>query len=987
VQFAEKFNDPVIRILIIAAVISFGVGALEGHVAIESLGIVVAILLATGLAFINEFRANKEFDVLNQTSDEALVKVLRDGAHATIPRRDVVVGDLVELNQGDEIPADGQVLKATAMEVNESAFTGESLPARKSAESLADDRGTYSANQVLRSTMVVDGSGAMRVEKVGDATEIGKTARLAAEETGEQSPLNAQLERLSKWIGVIGFAIAAGTFAALTVRGALKSEIVMDSGQWVATLCAFIGIGIALIPIWLPLIYDFFELTGREKEAPGWLEQGWKTWVGLALAGAAAFGLLIGIAIALKQVPADPSLWVPLAVTKQFLTFFMIAVTIIVVAVPEGLAMSVTLSLAYSMRRMTATNCLVRRMDACETIGAATHICSDKTGTLTMNEMLVQEGYFGHVNKAAAGGLDWHQMQHAPNFVYEAIGANSTANLGNKGQPEPGTAGSAPAQGQIGVIGNPTEGALLLWMKEHGHDYDAFRARFDVTRQWPFSTERKFMATLGQSDVLNTPVLHVKGAPDIVLERCAQMLGKNGPEPLDPHRATLNEVLADCQARGMRTLAFACRIGELPADVDLESASHDLLWLGFVAIADPVRPEVRGAIEKCRAAGIDVKIVTGDNALTAREIARQIGLWDGPNGASTNGAATQINDNHANAVMLGPDFAALSDDEATSAAGRLKVLARARPADKLRLVDLLQKQGSVVAVTGDGTNDAPALNYAQVGLAMGKAGTAVAKEASDIIIMDDSFASIATAVKWGRSLYLNIQKFILFQLTINVAACGIALLGPFIGVKLPLTVMQMLWVNLIMDTFAALALATEPPEEKVMSQNPRKPDDFIVSGEMARKIFTMGIAQILIFIALLTVPSLLGMFSSGGAMLDTTQAGGEELSPQALSIFFSIFVLLQFWNMFNARTLGSTKSAFSGLSENPYFLVIAVAILLGQILIVNFGGTFFRVVPLDMMTWVKILAVTSLVLWIGEIIRFLSRAREKNTGQRTPTTV
>jgi Ca2+-transporting ATPase len=386
--------------------------------------------------------------------------------------------------------------------------------------------------------------------------------------------------------------------------------------------------------------------------------------------------------------------------------------------------------------------------------------------------------------------------------------------------------------------------------------------------------------------------------------------------------------------------------------------------------------------------------VTGDNALTAREIARQIGLWDGPNGAPANGngapangAATQTNGDLSDAVMLGPDFAALSDDQATSAAGRLKVLARARPADKLRLVDLLQKQGSVVAVTGDGTNDAPALNYAQVGLAMGKAGTAVAKEASDIIIMDDSFASIATAVKWGRSLYLNIQKFILFQLTINVAACGIALLGPFIGVKLPLTVMQMLWVNLIMDTFAALALATEPPEEKVMSQNPRKPDDFIVSGEMARKIFTMGIAQILIFIALLTVPSLLGMFSSGGAMIDTTQAGGEELSPQALSIFFSIFVLLQFWNMFNARTLGSTKSAFSGLSENPYFLVIAVAILLGQILIVNFGGTFFRVVPLDMMTWVKILAVTSLVLWIGEIIRFLSRAREKNTGQRTPTTV
>lgn len=994
VQFRAKFEDPVIRILIIAAVISLGVGLSEGHVAPESVGIIIAILLATGLAFVNEFRANKEFDVLNQSSDEAKVKVIRDGVHALIPRREVTVGDLVELSQGDEIPADGSILRATALEVNESAFTGESLPVRKTVEPGTSEGGTYALNQVLRSTMVVDGSGAMRVESIGDATEIGRTARLSTEETGEQSPLNAQLERLSRWIGVLGFAIATGTFAALSVRAALSGEIAMSRPQWMASVCAGIGILILLIPIWLPLIYDFFELTGREKEPPSWLEAGWKTWAGLFGLGCVAFAVLIGLSVALGLVPAAPASWLSKAASQQFLEFFMIAVTIIVVAVPEGLAMSVTLSLAYSMRRMTATNCLVRRMDACETIGAATHICSDKTGTLTMNQMRVQQAYFGHADSAASASAQWHQMQEAPGLIYEAIAVNSTANLGladaeqmAHGQREPdstfnATGDNAPKSNAPQVIGNPTEGALLLWMHEQGQDYEAIRRDFQTMRQWPFSTERKFMATLGRTprgvQEGGQVLAHFKGAPDILLARCTHFMSAKGPRPLEEQRAAIEAALLGCQSRAMRTLGFAVRKAQgLGEGGDLDALARGLTWLGFAAIADPVRPEVPAAVEKCRRAGIDVKIVTGDNPHTAREIARQIGLWNSnasPGAASTCSALAPVEGD--GQVMLGAEFAALSDEQALDAAHKLKVLARARPADKLRLVDSLQKRQAVVAVTGDGTNDAPALNYAQVGLAMGRAGTAVAKEASDIIILDDSFASITTAVKWGRSLYLNIQKFILFQLTINVAACGIALLGPFIDVDLPLTVMQMLWVNLIMDTFAALALATEPPEESVMDQKPRGAGEFIVSPAMGRQIITVGGIFLALFIALLKVPALNDFFASG-----RYQARSPQHAAEALTIFFSFFVLLQFWNMFNARTLGSSKSAFSGLSQNPYFIAIAAVIVLGQILIVTIGGSFFRVVPLEALTWLKIVGATSIVLIVGEVLRALSRARASGGPQ------
>jgi Ca2+-transporting ATPase len=921
--YLEKFDDPVIRILIIAGLLSFGVGFTHGEY-YEGIGIVIAVLLATGLAFINEYRANAEFELLNQTSDEVPVKVVRNGAYTTVARRDVVVGDVVLLSQGDEVPADGTLVESVSLQVNESSLTGELIAAKDHTRADAGAH-TYPANRVYRGTTVADGSGTAVIGSVGDATEIGRTARAAAEDTGEKSPLNHQLERLSKWIGVVGFAIALGTFFALIARAAITRELVLAPAQWTVAAALLAGTAIMLIPVWLPLLYDFLELTGRDREPPAWLDAGWKTWSTLGAAGLLLFSAVVGALVFARVIEPAMATWLPLEALQSLLLFFMIAVTIVVVAVPEGLAMSVTLSLAYSMRRMTASNCLVRRLDATETIGAATHICSDKTGTLTMNQMRVQEV---HLGGAGAGDA-------LPPLVQAALAVNGTANLG-------ADEGEGPR-----VIGNPTEGALLLWLAERGLDYGRVRASFDRIRQWPFNTERKHMATLGIAPGDAIPTLHVKGAPDVVLGLCTQRLTAEGVLPLSTaERAEIAEEVQGAARRAMRTLAFAFRpFSPRESHDDLESAVRELVWIGWVGIADPVRPEVREAVLRARRAGIDVKIVTGDNPETAREVGRQIGLW------------SDEDDAVAGRAILGAEFSALSDDACEACAGPLKILARARPADKLRLVRALERRGGVVAVTGDGTNDAPALNYAAVGLSMGKSGTAVAKEASDIVILDDSFGSITTAVKWGRSLYLNIQKFILFQLTINVVACGIALLGPFIGVALPLKVTQMLWVNLIMDTFAALALATEPPEENVMNGPPRKPADFIVTPQMARRIFGAG----LVFLALCV------------ALLKTPVFGYAVNTPQHLTVFFTFFVLLQFWNAFNARTLGSARSALRGLGENPWFVVILAVILAGQVLIVQFGGEVFHVTPLPPGVWAVLLVATSAVLWIGEAGRFFAR--------------
>lgn len=810
-QFLAKFDDPVIRILIIAALIAIGTGEL-----IEGGGIIVAILLATVLAFLNEFRAEKEFDILNKVNDDVPVKVIREGQFQMIPKREVVVGDILFIELGEEVPADAKVLESVNLQVDQSRLTGESDPVNKysveAAAAMPAKEETYPVYVVLRGTPVVDGHAYCEVTAVGEQTEIGKTAVAASTDTEEETPLNLQLAQLGKLIGVIGFAVAGITFSALVVRGFFAGTIQQSNAQWIISIILLVAILVALMRVWLPVVYNGLELIRGKGGMPAWLSRdGVKGWAIMIVCGGLIAAIGLGGLYFGGLLPASPAEYLAPSALPQFINFFMIAVTLIVVAVPEGLAMSVTLSLAYSMRKMTAANNLVRKMHACETIGAATVICTDKTGTLTMNRMHIQETEFPHL---------------APEFVAVAVAANSTANLSlvDPADPQP--------------VGNPTEGALLLWLNRQGFDYELLRESFRLTTQWTFSTERKFMATKGFMENDPVEVLFAKGAPEILLKRCTHYLTAAGPAELTPElREAQLKALYVWQSRGMRTLGFAMLRN--PADEsDILKLAEGMTWMGFAAIADPVRPDVPDAIACCYRAGIQVKMVTGDTPETAKEIGRQIHLWEDGNSSRYQ-------------LMTGVEFAALSDTEVLDAARELKIMARARPNDKLRLVRSLKAIGQIVAVTGDGTNDAPALNYSDVGIAMGKTGTAIAKEAADIILLDDSFPSIVNAVMWGRSLYRNIQKFILFQLTVNVVALTIAMFGPFIGVELPLTVVQMLWINLIMDTFAALALATDPPDPKVMNQKPRKNTAFIVTPSMWAGIFGAAAAFLAVLIGFL----------------------------------------------------------------------------------------------------------------------------------------
>ncbi|MEM9543614.1 MAG: calcium-translocating P-type ATPase, PMCA-type [Cyanobacteria bacterium P01_E01_bin.42] len=928
--FLEKFADPVIRILCIAAIVAIAVGAVRNDY-IEGLGIIVAIVLATTLAFVNEYRADRAFEILNKYVDDVKVRVIRDGCATTVAKKDVVVGDWVCVEQGDEIPADGELVEAISLLVNQSKITGESEPVQKFTPAEASEQGfieeTYPAHNVYYSTTVDQGNGIFAVTAVGDRTEIGKLARAVATiDNGENTPLNQQLDKLSQLIGVVGLSFAAIVFTALTVRGFLTGafHLTGQQGYFLGLLVA--AIAIALIPVWLPVVYDGLGFLNSEIEPPEWLDDRWQNWAIAALVGGLVLGLGVGIGYPLGFVPVWGETWLPSEVGFALLEYFMVAVTIIVVAVPEGLPMSVTLSLAYSMKRMADSNNLVRRMHACETIGAATVICSDKTGTLTQNEMQIYEVTFPCLKATKVADLDF-----AKNLIAEAIAANSTADLEKEeGQP-------------VRAIGNATESALLLWLDEQGFDYLDYRYNFKIEFRLSFSTKNKYMATFGHSGATNGEIVHMKGAPEVVLERCAYILTEYGILPLHNPEPIL-AALHDYQSRGMRTLGFAYQ--ELPDNLmqpDLgKHVKPHLTWLGFAAIIDPLREGVSDSIKTCLDAGLQVKIITGDCAETAEEIAREIGLWQGEE------------ERHKYASITGKQFRKMSDENASHAIQHLKVLSRAVPADKLRLVKLLQDAGEVVGVTGDGTNDAGALKQAKVGLAMGS-GTAISKDASDIILLDDSFQSIVNAIVWGRSLYQNIQRFILYQLTINVVALGIALLGPFIGISLPLTVTQMLWVNLIMDTFAALALATEPPHETVLEDPPRDPEAFIISPTMAQTILANG----LIFLGFLA------------AFLLYLQKDGS-IDAYELSVFFAVFVFIQFWNLFNARCLGLTQSAFKGVWQNKGFVAIAAAICIGQILIIQFGGEVFRTVPLSVRDWVAIVGCTSIVLWIGEGWRWVA---------------
>ena len=853
-QFLEKFEDPIIRILLLAWVLSMIISSVhcwgpeqEGFAAfLEPLGIFFAIMLASTIGFIFEVKAARAFEVLNTVNDDIMVTVIRDGKVQEVSRKEIVVGDVVMLGTGDEVPADGVLLEAHSLQLNESTLTGEPVIAKTTVEADFDSEATYPSNRVLRSTTVVDGHGIMCVDLVGDATEYGKVNQGALIDNNLETPLQLQLTRLAGVISKMGYAVAAITFVMLTAKVFLADEA-MSTMDMVSAL----------------------------------------------------------------------------------LHNFMIAVTLIVVSVPEGLPMAVTLSLALSMGRMLKTNNLVRKMHACETMGAATIICTDKTGTLTQNRMQVHETNFSALTGQQLGA------DEASVFVKEGIAVNSTANLNIE-------------DGAVKTIGNPTEAALLLWLNGCGVDYQPLRDGARVVSQLTFSTERKYMATVVDSPLIGKKVLYVKGAPEIVLANCNRVATVDGCATVEESREGIETKLLEYQGMAMRTLGFACQVLEEGDDcapyADGRLAGTDLTFLGFVAISDPVRADVPEAVQSCLAAGIDVKIVTGDTPGTAREIGRQIGI---------------INDTTSDyAVITGPEFEALSEEDAAKRVMALKIMCRARPMDKQRLVRLLQEQDAVVAVTGDGTNDAPALKAAQVGLSMGD-GTSVAKEASDITIIDNSFTSIARAVMWGRSLYKNIQRFLLFQLTINVAACLIVMIGSLVGTSSPLTITQMLWVNLIMDTFAAGALASLPPNWSVMKERPRKSGengDFIITKPMARSIFGVGFLFVVIQVAMLV------WLNADGAM-----------TPYEQSEFFTFFVMLQFWNMFNAKAYMTGCSAFKGLFSNYTFLAVCALIVVGQVLIVSFGGVMFNVVPLSLESWAVITASTSVVLWVGEIVRLFKR--------------
>lgn len=843
--FLEKFKDPIIQILLVAATLSLIIAIIHNEYA-ETIGIFVAIFLATGVGFWFEMDANKKFELLNQVNDDVLIKVMRNGSVHEIPKKDIVVGDIIILETGEEVPADGELVEAISLQVNESTLTGEPVIDKTTVPEEFDSEATYPSNRILRGTTVVNGHCVYRVDKVGDATEFGKVAVKSTEITNDKTPLTKQLDGLAKFISIVGFVIAGVIFIALLVKDIIAGVFTADN---ILTL----------------------DTAGR------------------------------------------------------ILQYFMVAVTLIVVSVPEGLPMSVTLSLALSMRKMLKTNNLVRKMHACETMGATTVICTDKTGTLTQNQMQVHDTNFYALANQTLGN------DEISTLVREGISVNSTAYLDDS-QP-----------GKVKTLGNPTEAALLLWLKAQGANYMEYREKSEMVEQLTFSTERKYMASAVRSALDGKIVLYVKGAPEIVFGKCSQVRTAEGCVPAAGFRQTVEKQLLDYQNQAMRTLGFAYKVLDSEHIENIEQlAAEGLTFLGIAAISDPVRPDVPAAVTRCLNAGISVKIVTGDTPATAREIGRQIGIW-------------QPGDTDEQ-IITGVDFEQLPDEEAAKRVQKLKIMCRARPTDKQRLVELLKRNGEVVAVTGDGTNDAPALNHADVGLSMGT-GTSVAKEASDITLLDDSFNSIATAVMWGRSLYHNIQRFILFQLTINLSALLIVLIGSIVGHELPLTVTQMLWVNMIMDTFAAAALASLPPNMKVMNEPPRKTSDFIITPTMRNYILGIGISFAVL---------LLGM------MLWTAQTDGVQTRYE-LSVFFTTFVMLQFWNMFNAKAFLAHGSAFKGLKDCTGFLLMMVIIPVGQFLIVQFGGDVFRTTPISLRDWAIIIVGTSLVLWIGELFRLLKK--------------
>lgn len=919
-QYLKKFSDPLIIILMVAGALSILIALYEywglDHkwtVFFEPIGIFIAILLATTLAFVFELRANKAFSILNQVNDDEPIKVYRNGNVIEVPKKDIVVDDIVILNTGDEVPADGELIEAVTLNIDESSLTGEPVCHKSINPDDFDSEATYPTNRVLRGTKVMEGHCIFRVDKVGDATENGKVYEEAQIDDSVKTPLNDQLDGLGELITKLSYG-----FAAAIIVGRLVLYF-----NW-APLAWTLVLPVAIF-FWL-VIKKFDDWSGKE-----------------CIATIVSFCMIFAGAVYALHEVLMPGVDITELLTHTLGTL-MIAVTLIVVAVPEGLPMAVTLSLAYSMQNMLKTNNLVRKMHACETMGATTVICTDKTGTLTQNKMQVyKSNFYDLFNQELRKD---HEISH---IIAEGIAVNSTASLDLSEE--------AP-----NVVGNPTEGALLLWLNSQGFDYITLKESTERLTEIPFTTEKKYMATVVKSTILDKKILYVKGAPEIVYGMCKTACGNVTKQQVD-------EQLLQYQNQAMRTLGFAYQVlqeGDL-ATADGKIVAENLTFLGIVAINDPVRLDVPSAVKECMDAGISVKIVTGDTPGTAKEIGRQIGLL--PNDTE-------------NCIITGPEFAALTDDELKERVMELKIIARARPTDKRRLVEALQANNQVVAVTGDGTNDAPALNAAHVGLSMG-AGTSVAKEASDITIIDNSFSSIGRAVMWGRSLYQNIQRFLLFQLTVNVSACFIVLVGAFMGTESPLTVTQMLWVNLIMDTFGAMALASLPPNKKVMSAKPRDRKAFILNNSMYKNILGVGIAFFLMLLGLVYIFQHTDVTSMKD-ILSLQLGSTNPITPYEQTLIFSIFVWTHFWYMFNARAYETGKSIFK-VKFSGGFKVITAVIIIGQILIVELLYNFFNVQPMfhtigswslnisGLTDWIIIVGFSSIVLWIREISLLFSK--------------
>ena len=966
-QFLEKFGDPLIIILLIAGVLSIGISCYEfwglhegAETFFEPVGIFVAILLATGIAFIFELKADKQFSVLNQVNDDEMVEVIRNGNTTSIKKKDVVVGDIVVLNTGEEIPADGELLEAITLNVDESSLTGEPICHKTIHEQEFGKDATFPSNHVMRGTKVMEGHGIFKVLAVGDKTENGKVFEAAQIDDSVRTPLNEQLDGLADLITKLSYIFAALIIVAKLLVYFNNLSMVFKWGAISLVYFAIVGFAYYIFKkrkssekklgqigkvgviayIIIDLIFSYFYLPCLLaiptviffwmviKKFDDW------SWKAVVPSIIGYFVILMGMVVYFHDT-LMPGEQIAKLITYTLDTL-MIAVTLVVVAVPEGLPMAVTLSLAYSMTRMMKTNNLVRKMHACETMGATTVICTDKTGTLTQNQMQVYDTNFYGLSAQTLGN-DKDSL-----LIEEGIAVNSTASL------------DYSVAEAVKVLGNPTEGALLLWLKKAGVDYLNLRESSEVLEELPFSTERKYMATIVKSSLFEgKTILYVKGAPEIVSGLCKNI--ENNVSKTD-----IENQLVEYQNQAMRTLGFAYQMFDGKADVfkDGKVVADNLTFMGVVAISDPVRLDVPAAVAECMNAGINVKIVTGDTPGTAKEIGRQIGLWTAKDGDKN--------------IITGPEFAALSDGELDKRVLDLKIISRARPMDKKRLVEALQRKNQVVAVTGDGTNDAPALKAAHVGLSMGD-GTSVAKEASDITIIDNSFSSIGKAVMWGRSLYQNIQRFLLFQLTVNVAACFIVLFGAFMGEESPLTVTQMLWVNLIMDTFAAMALASLPPSESVMKDKPRDRNAFILNKAMYQNILGVGG----FFFVLLLV--LLYVFEHSNItqltdLLNVQLGASDGLTPYELTLFFTIFVMTHFFYLFCARAFETGKSAlhFKGCKG---LLIIAIIILVGQIAMVEIPGlqNFFNVTGLKFEDWVIIIVGSSLVLWIREIWSLLKK--------------